>query len=85
MDGAAELEVKHYKLTKRYWNGKVMVKAGSVERFLEGKQPKGSILVDEPELEVASDEVKEPAEITVGSDEKVAEVGTSSTTAKVKK
>lgn len=65
-------ELGYYRLTKRFWNGKVLVPAGEVYSFPKGKQPKGSIEVDEPEL---------PEE----APEKADGAGTSPTAAKVKK
>lgn len=69
-------EVVYYRLTKRFWNGKVLVPAGEVYPFPKGAQPKGSIEVDEPEL-------PEP-ELDLG-DKNAGGAGTSPSAAKVKK
>ena len=46
-------ELRHYKLTRRFWNGKTELPVGTVEPFVEGTQPKTAVLVETPELVVA--------------------------------
>lgn len=51
--GAADEKVaapeghKLYKLTRRYWDNRVMHKPGAKLYFLEGQAPKGSVLAEE--------------------------------------
>ena len=42
--------VKYYRLRRKFFNGKMMCEAGSIQPFPEGNQPRKAVLVSSEEL-----------------------------------
>jgi len=57
------MATSHYKLKRKFWNGRVLLPVGHVEPFEEGKQPTSAKRVAEPELAVEPTEPAKPAPV----------------------